>query len=138
MRKIQLIVKEPYPRDIGRGIARIHPTVIERLGIEERSAVLVEKEKVAVTWALSLPRDESPNIIRLDKDTRRSVGVSLDDVVYIYPTKIFLANKVVLIPTEKLDNIDKSFVNMIHNKLIGRPLMKGNMIAVHLFGSPLY
>ncbi len=137
-RKIQLIVKEPYPRDIGRGIARIHPVVFEKLGIREREAILIEKERTGVAWALSLPRDEAPNIIRIDKDTRRSIGVSLDDLVYISPTKITVAKKVMLIPTEKLDNIDKSFVNMIHNKLIGRPLIKGNIIAIHLFGSPLY
>ncbi len=137
-RKIQLIVKEPYPRDIGRGIARIHPIVFDKLGIREREAILIEKERMGVAWALSLPKDEAPNIIRIDKDTRRSIGVSLDDLVYISPTKISVAKKVMLIPTEKLDNIDKSFVNMIHNKLIGRPLIKGNIIAIHLFGSPLY
>ena len=138
VKKIQLIVKEPYPRDIGRGIARIHPVVFEKLGMREREAILIERERTGVAWALSLPRDEAPNIIRIDKDTRRSIGVSLDDMVYISPTKITIARKVMLIPTEKLDNIDKSFVNMIHNKLIGRPLIKGNIIAIHLFGSPLY
>jgi transitional endoplasmic reticulum ATPase len=112
--------------------------VFEKLGIREREAILIEKERTGVAWALSLPRDEAPNIIRIDKDTRRSIGVSLDDLVYISPTKITVAKKVMLIPTEKLDNIDKSFVNMIHNKLIGRPLIKGNIIAIHLFGSPLY
>lgn len=137
-RKIQLVVKEPYPRDIGRGIARIHPIVFQKLNIKERDAIVVEKDRQAVAWALALPREENPNIIRLDKDTRRSVGVSLDDTVIVYPTKIALGKKVLLIPTEKLDNVDRSFINMIHNKLIGRPLMKGNIIAVHLFGSPLY
>jgi len=136
--KIQLVVKEPYPRDIGRGIARIHPVVFQKLNIKERDAIIIEKDKQAVAWALALPREENPNIIRLDKDTRRSVGVSLDDTVIITPTKITLGKKVLLIPTEKLDNVDRSFINMIHNKLIGRPLLKGNIIAVHLFGSPLY
>ena len=136
--KIQLIVKEPYPRDVGRGIARIHPSVFMKLYMKEREPVLIEKERQGVAWALSLSREEHPNIIRIDKDTRRSIGVSLDDIVYVMPTKISTAKKVILVPTEKLDNIDKSFINMIQNKLIGRPLIKGNIIAIHLFGSPLY
>jgi transitional endoplasmic reticulum ATPase len=136
--KIQLIVKEPYTRDIGRGVARIHPKIFEKLRIREKNPIIIEKVRTAVAWALPLPYDEQVNIIRLDKDIRKSVGVSLDDVVYISPTNISAAKKVMLIPTEKLDNIDRSFINMIHNKLIGRPLIRGNVIAIHLFGSPLY
>ncbi len=137
---IALRVKEPYPRDIGRGIARISRIVFNKLGIEERHPILIEKDSrnVAVAWALPLPRDEPPDIIRIDKEIRRNAGVSLDDIVYVRPTRISTAKRIILVPTERLDNIDRSFENMIHNKLMGRPLIKGNIVSIQLFGSPLY
>ncbi len=136
-RKVELVVKDAYPRDIDRGIIRIHRLVMERLGIHERSSVMVEKKGRVVGWVASLSMEEPENIIRLDDEMKRNLGVTDNDTVIVRPVKLFPAKKVVLVPIDRIENIDRNFEKTIHNRLINRPILRGNIITIKLFGSPI-
>jgi len=135
---IQLRVRDSYPRDIDRGIVRIHREVMRRLGIRERSAVLIEKRGKAVAWVAPLSREEPIDIIRMDDEIRRNLDASHNDLVYVKPINLVPAKKIVLIPLDRLENIDRNFERTIHNRLINRPVLKGNIVAIKLFGAALY
>ena len=135
---VKLRVRDSYPRDIDRGIVRIHREIMDKLGIRERSAVLIEKKGKAVAWVAPLSREEPIDIIRMDDDTRRNLGANINDYVMVRPITLAPAKKVVLVPYEKIENIDRNFERTIQNRLINRPIVKGNMVSIKLFGSILY
>ncbi len=136
-RIVELRVRDAYPRDIDRGIIRIHKIVMERLGIRERSSILVEKKGKVVGWVASLAMEEPEDIIRLDDEMKRNLGVSNNDIVTVRPIRLFPAKKVVLVPIDRIENIDRNFENTIHNRLINRPLIRGNIVTIKLFGASI-
>ena len=136
-RIVELRVRDAYPRDIDRGIIRIHKLVMERLGIRERSSILVEKKGKVVGWVASLAMEEPEDIIRLDDEMKRNLGVSNNDIVTVRPIRLFPAKKVVLVPIDRIENIDRNFENTIHNRLINRPLLRGNIVTIKLFGASI-
>ncbi len=137
-RRVELVVKDAYPRDIDRGIIRIHRLVMEKLGIHEKGSVLVEKKGRVVGWVASLSIEEPENIIRLDDEMKRNLGVSNNDTVIVRPVKLFPAKKIVLVPLERIENIDRNFEKTIRNRLMNRPLLRGNVITIKLFGSSIW
>jgi len=134
---VELRVRDAYPRDIDRGVIRIHKMVMERLGIRERSSILVEKKGKVVGWVASLAMEEPEDIIRLDDEMKRNLGVSNNDIVTVRPVRLFPAKKVVLVPIDRIENIDRNFENTIHNRLINRPLLRGNIVTIKLFGASI-
>ncbi|HIQ13182.1 MAG TPA: AAA family ATPase [Thermoprotei archaeon] len=136
-KKVELRVRDAYPRDIDRGIIRIHRLVMEKLGIKERSSVLVEKKGRIVGWVASLAMEEPEDIIRLDDDMKRNLGVSNNDIVSVRAIRLFPAKKIVLVPLDRIENIDRNFENTIHNRLINRPLLRGNIVSIKLFGASI-
>ena len=134
---VELRVRDAYPRDIDRGIIRIHRLVMEKLGIKERSSILVEKKGRIVGWVASLAMEEPEDIIRLDDDMKRNLGVSNNDIVSVRPIRLFPAKKIVLVPLDRIENIDRNFENTIHNRLINRPLLRGNIVTIKLFGASI-
>lgn len=136
-KKVELRVRDAYPRDIDRGIIRIHRLVMEKLGIKERSSIFVEKKGRIVGWVASLAMEEPEDIIRLDDDMKRNLGVSNNDIVSVRAIRLFPAKKIVLVPLDRIENIDRNFENTIHNRLINRPLLRGNIVSIKLFGASI-
>ncbi len=79
---ITLKVIEARPTDVGRGIARVDPQVLNDMGWQAGDIVSIEgkKKTAALVWP-GYPEDTGHGVVRLDGNTRRNAGVSLDDTV---------------------------------------------------------
>ncbi len=133
MKELELKVAEAKANDVGRGIARIDPLVMEKLGISTGDVILIigKKKTAAVCWP-GYPEDEGFGIIRIDGFTRRNAGVSLDDKVKIQKVEAKVAKKVKLAPTEPLRIVGGE--TYLKSYLENRAVTKGDMIEINIMG----
>ncbi len=129
-------VAEAYYRDVGRGIARIDPAVMEKLGLQSGDIIeIIGKNSVpAIVWP-SYPEDRGTGIIRIDGSIRSNAGVGIDDKVRIRKVSAKPAEKVTLAPTEpvRLMGGEAYLLRLLE----GRPVIKGQKIRVEVFGHTL-
>jgi len=134
-RKVEtLTVAEAHPKDVGRGIARLDPRVMEALGINTGDIVMIEGSKVtaAIAWP-SYSSDYGKNLIRIDGYTRRNAGVAIDDTVRVWKGVAKPAKKVVFSPTEPIQLLGGE--QYLKRLLEGRPLVRGDRVTINVFGS---
>lgn len=133
---MMLRVAEAYYRDVGRGIARIDPEVMEKLGLQSGDIVeIIGKSSVpAIVWP-SYPEDRGTGIIRIDGNLRSNAGVGIDDKVRIRKVTPKRAEKVTLAPTEpvRLMGGEAYLLRLLE----GRPVIRGQKIRVEVFGHTL-
>ena len=77
-------VGEAKQRDVGKRRARIEPEAMEYLRVEPGDMVEIigKRASCAIVW----PTDDdnkSPDMIRIDGQTRKNVGVGIDDIVNV-------------------------------------------------------
>ncbi|WP_290624042.1 MULTISPECIES: CDC48 family AAA ATPase [unclassified Archaeoglobus] len=134
--EISLRVAEAYYRDVGRGIARIDPAVMEKLGLQSGDIVeIIGKSTVpAIVWP-SYPEDRGTGIIRIDGNLRSNAGVGIDDKVRVRKVTAKPAEKVTLAPTEpvRLMGGEAYLLRLLE----GRPVIRGQKIRVEVFGHTL-
>ena len=129
----ELIVAEAYYRDVGRGIARIDPEVMKRMGLKSGDIIeIIGKDSVpAIAWQ-GRPEDKDKGLIRIDGSLRDNAGVSIGDKVKVKKVKAEPANKVVIAPTEKIRIMGGE--TYLSKLLEGRAIKKGQKLRVELFG----
>ncbi|MEM0088220.1 MAG: CDC48 family AAA ATPase [Archaeoglobaceae archaeon] len=134
--EITLKVAEAFYRDVGRGIARIDPEVMERLGIQSGDIIeIIGKETVpAIVWP-SYPEDRGKGLIRIDGSLRSNAGVGIDDRVKIKKVEAKPAERITLAPTEPIRLMGGE--NYLLRLLEGRPVIRGQKIRVEVFGHTL-
>ena len=100
---MHLRVAEALSTDVGRGIARVDPAVVENLNLQTGDAIEVvgKKRTFALIWPAH-PRDTGRGLIRIDGYTRENAGVSIDDRVKVRKVTAKYAEVVKLAPTEPL------------------------------------
>ena len=82
--KIQLRVAEAKHRDIGKRRARINPNSMREIGVEPGEIVqLIGKRSSPVIACAADEDQQNSGIIRIDGQTRKNVGVSLNDLLSI-------------------------------------------------------
>ena len=80
--QIQLKVVESLPDDAYKGIARLDPSVMEKIGIRRGEVILIKGKKQSVAIAdKSYPADIGSGIIRIDGILRRNAKVGIGDLV---------------------------------------------------------
>jgi transitional endoplasmic reticulum ATPase len=131
-----LRVAEAYYRDVGRGIARVDPEVMEELGLQSGDIIeIIGKESVpAIVWP-GYPEDRGKGLIRIDGSLRNNAGVSIDDRVRIRKVEAKPAERVVLAPTEPVRLLGGEAYLL--RLLEGRPVKRGQKIRVEVFGHVL-
>ncbi|MDI3497443.1 CDC48 family AAA ATPase [Archaeoglobus sp.] len=134
--EITLRVAEAFYRDVGRGVARIDPAVMEKYGLQSGDIIeIIGKSTVpAIVWP-SYPEDRGTGIIRIDGSIRSNAGVGIDDKVRIRKVTAKPAEKVTLAPTEpvRLMGGEAYLLRLLE----GRPVIKGQKIRVEVFGHTL-
>ncbi len=134
--EITLRVAEAYYRDVGRGIARIDPEAMAKLGLQSGDVIeIIGKSTVpAIVWP-GYPEDRGKGIIRIDGSLRNNAGVGIDDRVKIRKAEAKPAEKVTLAPTEpvRLMGGEAYLLRLLE----GRPITRGQKIRVELFGHTL-
>jgi transitional endoplasmic reticulum ATPase len=128
-----LKVKDAQQRDVGRGIARIDPKVLEELGLTPGDVIEIigKKRTAAICWP-GHQDDYGKRIIRIDGYIRNNAGVSIDDNVKINKIHARKAEKVVLAPTEPLRIVGGE--EYLSSLLEGRVLSRGDIIPIGIMG----
>jgi transitional endoplasmic reticulum ATPase len=137
--RIQLKVAEARHRDVGKRRARIDRDLMQRLGIEPGEVIeLVGKRSTAVTAWPTDQEDKDVDIIRMDGQTRKNAGVSLNDFLIVRKIKSKTAKAVVLLPlVNSTISVDKEFCEFVKNRLRGFPINEGDEITVVILGNPI-
>jgi len=125
-------------RDVGKKRARIGPDAMDFLKVSPGDIIEVmgSRSSCAVIWPVD--EDEKlPDIIRVDGQTRKNVGASLNDIVKIRKVSSKFAKTVSLTPVNDSVTVDKEFTDFVKNRLKGLPIVHGDEISVMILGNSM-
>ena len=131
-------VGEAKNRDVGKKRARIGPDAMDYLQASPGDAIKISAKNT--TCAIIWPSDEDekyPDTIRVDGQTRKNLGVALNDVVEIQKIKTIQAKTVTLMPINDIVTVDKEFTDFVKNRLKGMPLSQDDEISVMILGNSM-
>ena len=137
---LTLRVSEAKAKDVGRGIARIDPKDLEKIGAEigdiiEISAKEGEK-KTAVKVMPAYIEDRGKSHIQIDGIIRENAGVSLDESVKIEKVASNTAQSIGLSPITPMRALPGGGHSEYIGKLLeGLPVVTGDMVRATLFGT---
>jgi len=131
-------IGEAKQRDIGKKRARIGPDAMDYLKVTPGDIIEImgSRSSCAVVW----PADEDekhPEVIRMDGQTRKNIGASLNEIIKIKKVTTKVAKLVSLIPVNDAVTVDKEFTDFVKNRLKGLPLSQGDEISVMILGNSI-
>src|SRR5487761_1838350 len=128
---IEVRVAESQARDVGRGIARIDPQVIEEMGWVSGEAIEIEgkRKTFALLWP-GLSSDAGRGIIRIDGHVRNNAGVGIDDKVIVRKSDAKPAEAITLAPTEPLRITGGE--EYLSQFLDGRVVSRGDIVTINV------
>ena len=131
-------VGEAKQRDVGKRRARIEPEAMEYLHVEpgDMVEILGKRPSCAIVWPTD-DDDKEPDMIRIDGQTRKNVGVSVNDLVTVRKIVAKPAKSVVLMPVNDNVTVDKEFTDFVKNRLKGLPMSEGDEISVMILGNSM-
>ena len=135
---LQMRVGEAKNRDVGKKRARIGPDAMDYLHASPGDAIMLSAKNS--TCAIIWPSDEDekyPDTIRIDGQTRKNLGVALNDLLEIKKVKTSQAKTVTLMPVNDIVTVDKEFTDFVKNRLKGMPLSQGDEISVMILGNSM-
>ncbi len=135
---LQVRIGEAKQRDVGKKRARIGPEAMDFLKATPGDIIEVmgSRTSCAVVWPVD--EDEKlPDIIRVDGQTRKNVGASLNDFVKIRKVTSKFAKSVSLTPVNDSVTVDKEFTDFVKNRLKGLPITHGDEISVMILGNSM-
>ena len=131
-------IGEAKQRDVGKKRARVGPEAMDFLKAEPGDIVEIMGSRT--TCAIIWPVDEDekfPDIIRIDGQTRKNVGGTLNDIVKIRKVTAKIAKLITLTPVNDIVTIDKEFTDFVKNRLKGLPITHGDEISVMILGNSM-
>ena len=134
---LTLRVSEAKPKDVGRGIARVDPQDLGKLGVEVGDIVQIEGKRKTVAKVMpAYPEDRGRSLIQMDGLLRDNAQISLDEKVNVHKTDYSPADKIVLSPLMTVRSISRERdAKYIGTLLDGLALVEGDSIRVNLFGT---
>ena len=132
-----LRVARAVPKDAGRGLARLNPADMERLGVTAGDMVTVTcRERATVLKAMSVVAAErGQRIIRMDGIARENVGASLDDRVAVELAEVADAQAVTLTAAGVALSPHAQDGGHVGPLIVGLPVGAGERVSVNMFGS---
>ena len=128
-----LKVMEAKPSDVGRGMARIDPVIMEELGLGTGDSLLIEgNRKTGVLCYPGYPEDRGRGGIRIDGSSRRNAGVGIDDKVRVRRITPKRAKKITFAPTEHVRFMGGE--QYLQQNLYGRMISKGDIVELSVMG----
>ena len=112
-------------KDVGQGVARLDPNVMDDLGIHERDLIEINGEKRTAAIALPSQTDIGLGIIRIDGLVRKNSGATIGGEVTVKKTKATEAKKVVLAPIENNIRVQGD----VRGLFAGKVMMQGDIIG---------
>ena len=112
-------------KDVGQGVARLDPNVMDDLGIHERDLIEINGEKRTAAIALPSQTDIGLGVIRIDGLVRKNSGATIGGEVTVKKTKATEAKKVVLAPIENNIRVQGD----VRGLFAGKVMVQGDIIG---------
>ena len=131
-------IGEAKQRDVGKKRARIGPEAMDYLHVAPGDIIEIKGKRTssAVVWPAN-EDEKNPDCVNIDGQTRKNVGLTLDDIVEVKKVEVKTAKNVVLMPINDVVTIDKEFTDFVKNRLKGLPLTSGDEISVMILGNSM-
>ncbi len=127
--ELQLTVMEGF--QIARGVARIDPADIARIGCQSGDVVLVTGGRTtAAKLVPSASVDRGRQTIQMDSQVRQNSASGLGERITIRKAKVHNAEKVTLLPLSGGVPIQESDLQYIARYLVGLPVVIGDLLRI--------
>lgn len=127
--ELQLVVVEGI--QVGRGVARIDPQDIARLGCQPGDIVMITGNRTTAAKVVqSALVDRGQQSIQMDSQVRQNSASGLGERVTVRKAKVRNAEKVTLLPLSGGAPIQESDLQYIARYLVGLPVTIGDLLRV--------
>jgi len=128
--EIKLKIVEALQDDVYKGVARIDPQLMRNMGLQRGDVICVKgnRETLAIVDR-AYPADVGENIIRIDGLIRRNARTGVGEQVVVKKANVKPATRVVIAPAQQGITIHGD-PGMLKAGLLGRPVMKGDIISL--------
>ncbi|MGM5482926.1 MAG: CDC48 family AAA ATPase [Nanobdellota archaeon] len=135
---IELTAAEAVQMDVGRNIARISSEAMDKHNIDSGDIIQIrgKSKTIASVWR-ARPEDDGLNIIRIDGNLRNNAKTSLGEKVEIKKIEAVGAESITISPVEEVKFSDDP-TEFFKQKLIDKPLLKGQRISIDVMGTQLH
>jgi transitional endoplasmic reticulum ATPase len=131
---LKLKVAESMPKDLGRGLARLDPADLARLGVEVGEVVEIVGKRTTVAKAmLAYKEHRGQSRVQIDGVARENAGAAIDQNVEVRKSQAQPARRVVLAPTS-ITPAERD-LKYIGGLLDGLPVIEGDRVSATLFGN---
>jgi transitional endoplasmic reticulum ATPase len=126
---LQLVVIEGF--QVGRGVARIDPNDMARLGCQPGDIVMITGSRTtAAKLVPSAIVDRGQQTIQMDSQVRQNSSSGLGERVTVRKAKVSMAEKITLLPLSGGTPIQESDLQYIARYLVGLPVTIGDLLRV--------
>src|SRR5947209_15793015 len=131
---LQLTVIEGF--QVGRGVARIDPSDIARLGCQPGDIIMISGGRTTAAKVVpSAIVERGQQTIQMDSKVRQNSASGLGERVTVWKAKVSNAEKVTLLPLSAGTPIQESDLQYITRYMIGLPVTIGDLLQVGTPGS---
>ncbi len=126
---VQLVVIEGF--QVGRGVARIDPADMAKLGCQAGDIVLVSGNRTSAAKVVpSALVDRGQQTIQMDSQVRQNSASGLGERVTVRKAKVQNAERITLLPLSGGAPIQESDLQYIARYLVGLPVVIGDLLRV--------
>jgi len=131
-----LKVAEALTKDVGRGIARLDPKDMAKLGVEVGDIIhVMGKRPTAAKVMPAFMEDRGKDIIQIDGITRENAQIGLDEKAQVQKVEYKTATVVVLAPLTTRGTLKERDTGYIGKLLEGLAVTAGDKVRATLFGT---
>jgi transitional endoplasmic reticulum ATPase len=131
---MELRVANLGAQDAGRGIARIGQPARDELGLQPGDVVQLTGRRRTVAKVLPGYEGDSPQVVRIDGNSRANANVGIDDLVEVTRVETKPAESItVALPHSVILRGAEPF---LQRYLTDRPVVRGDTVHVRLLGRP--
>ncbi len=131
-----LMVAEAPSRDVGKGLVRIDPLDMRKLGAEIGNLVLIEGKRITVARAVpAFMEVRGEGLIQMDGIVRENASAGLQEKVAVYPTESSDASRILLAPVACDVNEINGKSKLLSRLLGGLPLIQGDRLRLAMNGN---
>src|SRR5438552_6251246 len=126
---LQLIIIEGF--QVGRGVARIDPTDIVRLGCQPGDIVMITGARTTAAKVVPTATiDRGQQTIQMDSQVRQNSASGLGERITVQKARVKNAEKITLLPLSGGAPIQESDLQYIARYLVGLPVTIGDLLRV--------
>ncbi len=126
---LQLVVIEGF--QVGRGVARIDPSDMAKLGCQPGDIIMITGARTTAAKVVpSAIVDRGQQTIQMDSQVRQNSASGLGERITIHKARVRTAEKVTLLPLSGGAPIQETDLQYITRYLIGLPVTIGDLLRV--------